>query len=71
MFLNNKTLFLQYCSHQYWMGSIDLLSFIALFVCCQLTRQRQKEKSWKRRDSNLGCPGVERELDLCAMAAPQ
>ena len=45
-------------------------AFIALSFCCQLTRQHQEEKAWKRRDSNLGRLGVERERYLCAMAAP-
>ena len=33
-----------FCSHQYWMGSINLLSFNAQSICCQLTRQHQEEK---------------------------
>ena len=44
--------FLQYCSHQYWMGSINLLSFLLHCPCCQLTWQHQEERInlWK----NLG-----------------
>ena len=68
---NHVVVFLQYCSHQYWMGSTNLLIFIALSFCCQLARQHQEEKCWECRDLNPGRLGVERERDLCAMAAPQ
>ena len=34
--------FLQYCSHQYWMGSINCIYLFVQCPCCRLTRQHQR-----------------------------
>ena len=59
-------------------GFDQLLSFITLPFCCQLTRLHQEEreknlslkKSWKHRESNPGRWGAELERFRCAMATP-
>ena len=40
-----NAVFLQYCSHQYWMGSINLLSFIALSLLSINSAASRREKS--------------------------
>ena len=50
--------FLQYYSHQYWMGSINLISFYCTVLLLSFnSATSRREKSWKRRDSNPGPPG--------------
>ena len=60
---------MQYCSHQYWMGSINLLSFIALSLL-SINIKKRKNLSWKRRDSKPGHRGAKLERYRCAMATP-
>ena len=38
---NLSTTFLQHCSHQCWMGSINLIKLCCTVLCCQLARQHQ------------------------------
>ena len=68
--------FLQYCSHQYWMGSINLLSFsctsllsINLVATSIIILGKYHEFFWNRpgRESNPGRRGKKRERYLCAM----
>ena len=53
-YMATSEFFLQYCSHQNWMGLINLLSFIAQSLLSINSATSRREKSWKRRDSNLG-----------------
>ena len=81
--LKPKDLFLQYCSHQYWMGSFNLLSILALStlilnsaIAADKSRGNIKKEnfSWERLDqkSNLGPLGDRRErYQLCYAPPPK
>ena len=64
--------FVQYCSHQDWMGLMNYLALscpLVLSSVGQFTRQHQK-KIIRSQDSNPSQLGVEYEHSHCAMSIP-
>ena len=68
--------FLQHCSHQYWLGLTNLLSFIALsLVSIDLATSRREKKSlWKNfgnaKIQNRGSVARSKYAIHCAMRPP-